>query len=112
MARVLTPDTVRAIRLLYTADDEWTVGRIADALGTSSETVSKIITGRTWKEVTGGRNISRRSASSAYHRALIEARISQGVTNYQTIADELGISRQAVGKLVRRHGIGGRTCSE
>jgi predicted transcriptional regulator len=108
---MLKPDTVAAIRLLYSSDEEWTVGRIADALGVSGETVSKIITGRTWKEITGGVNISRRTAATALHLTVIEARMSQGVTNYQKIADELGITRQAVGKLVRKHGIGGRSCS-
>lgn len=97
----LTEDQVRAIWLLYQHGD-WRHRQLADMFGTSIASVSKIVNGRTWRHITGGRNISRHGEESEYRDAHITARLEQGVTSYTQIGRELGITRQAVAQRVRQ----------
>ena len=70
--------------------------------GLSQSTVSRIITGRIWKGVTGGVNRSRAGEETDSRMEYVSARIDQGCTNKSLIAEELGITRQSVEKLIKR----------
>lgn len=92
----------RAVRLLY-REELWKQPDLADLFGVSVETISKIITGRTWAAATGGGNISEYRRDTMYRLAHIAYRREQGCTNNAIIAAELGITRQAVAALIRTH---------
>lgn len=99
----LTAESVAELVQLYDAGME--LPELAERYGVTRSTVSRIITGQTWAEVTGGRNRSRAGQVSQYRAAWVAARIEQGCRNYQLIAQELGITRQAVAKIVDRKGL-------
>lgn len=98
-AEQLTEDQVRAIWELYQIGG-WQHRPLAALFGTSVSTVSKIVTGRVWKHVTGGESISRYREDSQYRDVHIATRLAQGGT-YTQIGRELGISRQAVSQRAR-----------
>jgi plasmid maintenance system antidote protein VapI len=100
----MTPKRVTELLHLYEIDG-WEIPELARRYGVSVSTVSRIITGKTWKEITGGRNRSRAGNNTAYRVSHIEARLEQGCTSPTRIAKELGISRQAVAKLIRSHNL-------
>lgn len=103
----MNDDIAAAAYLLYT-EHSWTVGRISALFGVSNERISHVITGRTYRHITGGINASRRSREATEYRVtIIEMRLGQRWT-YQRIADELGITRQAVYKLIKNHKIGAK----
>lgn len=106
---MLTNGRVRELIQLY--DGGWELPALADRYGVSTPTVSRVLTGKTWGHVTGGRNVSRNGKVTEYRCAHIEARLDQGCRNYSIIASELGITRQAVAKLIRNKGLGGTSCS-
>lgn len=97
---------VRAILLLYRVDN-WTASELAELFGVSLEAISKVITGRTWVSVTGGKNVSRHRRDTTYRIEYIRGRLDQGCNNQGIIARELGITRQAVGQLIKNHIAGG-----
>lgn len=97
----LTPDQVQAIWTLYQVGG-WRLRQLAEMFGTSIGSVSKIINGRTWQQITGGVKVSRHGKDSEYRDAHIAARLAQGVTSYTQIGRELGITRQAVSQRVRK----------
>lgn len=101
---MLTPARVRELLHLY--EKGWEIGALAERYGVSRPTVSRVLTGITWAEVTGGRNVSRAGKLTQYRCAYIEARLDQGCRNLSLIAADLGISRQAVSKLVKNKGLG------
>ena len=79
---------------------------LANEFGTSVANVTRIIRGQSWQEVTGGRNISRHDAMVAFRKAWVTGRWDQGCRSQAVLADELGISRQALNKFMIRHGLG------
>ena len=97
------------MRWLYT-EKNWGAIELAELFGVSDKTVGHIINGRTWKSITGGINISRYGRNTEFNCSYISERLEQGCTNYQTIANELGITRQAVGQLIRTKNLGDVTC--
>jgi DNA-directed RNA polymerase specialized sigma24 family protein len=99
-AEQLTEDQVRAIWQLHQIGG-WKHRQLAAMFGTSIGSVSKIVTGRTWRHITGGHSVSRYGVESEYRDAHIAARLAQGVSSYTRIGRELGISRQAVSQRVR-----------
>lgn len=105
----LTQATVVELVQLY--DNGAELPELAERYGVTRSTVSRIITGQTWQEVTGGKNRSRVGQTAEYRAAYIQARLEQGCRNYKTIADELGVTRQAVAKMVKKKGLGGNSCS-
>lgn len=94
----MTPKRVTELIELY--DAGWEPPALAARYGVSPSTVSRIITGKTWTSVTGGKNRSRAGQTTAYRAAHIAARLEQGCRSHSVIAAELGISRQAVAKLI------------
>lgn len=106
---MLTEPRVREMLRLY-ENEGWSTTALAKRYKIAPATVSRIITGKTWVHVTGGRNRSRKGARTAYHVAHISARMEQGVTSPSVLADELGISRQAVSKLIHTKRLGARAC--
>ena len=106
---MLTQGRVRELVQLY--DDGWELPALADRYDVSTPTVSRVLTGKTWAHVTGGRNVSRQGRITDYRAAYIEARLDQGCRNYSIIGRELGITRQAVRKLIVNKGLGGSECS-
>lgn len=102
----LTSPEVRAILCLY-ENCEWTTAELAEVFGVSTAAIHRAVTGKAWPDITHGQNISRVRKDTEFRCAVIEARLEQGVRNYRAIAEELGISRQAVSKLVRTKGLGG-----
>jgi|SRR5690606_10310439 len=109
MDRVLTEEKVRELVRLY--DEGAELPALAERYGVSLPTVSRVITGKTWAHVTGGRNVSRQGRMTDYRAAYIEARLDQGCRNYSIIGRELGITRQAVAQLIRNRNLGGTQCS-
>lgn len=101
---MLTPVKVRELLKLYEEGAEPAV--LAARYGTSEVHVSRIVRGQAWKSVTGGQNRSVRDRTTEYRRAYIESRFDQGCRKPQIIAAELGITRQAVNKIVARYNIG------
>lgn len=79
---------------------------LAEAFGTSIATVTRIIRGQIWAEVTGGRNISRYDAMVAFRKAYIQARFDQGCRSQAVLAGELGISRQGINRFIKIHNLG------
>lgn len=111
MAVSLDERRARAVMILY-REELWSTAELATLFGVSVEAISKIVTGRTWKEATGGVNISRHRRQTGYRLAHIQARLDQGCTSNSIIAKELGISRQAVAQLIKKHDLaGGPNCS-
>jgi hypothetical protein len=106
---MLNTERVRELVQLY--DDGWELPALAERYEVSLPTVSRVITGKTWAHVTGGRNVSRQGRITDYRAAFIEARLDQGCRNYSIIGRELGITRQAVAQLIRNRNIGGANCS-
>lgn len=100
---MLTRDEVLEILRLYEQDGA-SVGSIARRYDKTEPTISRIITGKTWSTVTGGLNRSRAGKLAAYRRNYTLARWEQGCRNAARIAEELGISRQAVIKIVNKYG--------
>lgn len=100
----MTPKKVEQLVELY--DAGWQIAALAERFHVSPATVSRIITGKTWTGVTGGKNRSRAGQTTAYRAAHIEARLEQGCRSHSVIAGELGISRQAVAKLINTRGLG------
>jgi len=94
----MTPIKVEQLVQLY--EDGWHIAALAERFHVSQATVSRIITGKTWTRITGGKNRSRAGQTTAYRVAHIEARLEQGCRSHSVIAGELGISRQAVAKLI------------
>ena len=90
---------MKELLALYEAG--WELAELADRYEVSVSAVSRVVTGKRWVEVTGGGNISRTGKASEYRWAYIEERLEQSWRNYSAIGRELGISRQAVRKLVR-----------
>lgn len=101
----------RVLELIRLYDEGWELPELAARYGVSVPTASRVVTGKTWSEVTGGRNISRQGRVTEYRCAHIEARLDQGCRNYSIIGRELGITRQAVRKLIVNKGLGGIGCS-
>jgi len=79
---------------------------LAEDFGTSLATITRIIRGQIWAEVTGGRNISRYDAMVAFRKAYIQARWDQGCRSQAVLAEELGVSRQAVNRFIKIHNLG------
>lgn len=103
----MNTDIAAAAYLLYT-EHQWPVSRISALFNVSNERISHVITGRTYRRVTGGVNASRHSREATEYRiTVIEVRLQQNWT-YQKIADELGITRQAVYKLIKTYKIGAK----
>src|SRR5690606_26272380 len=94
----MTPKRVMELIELY--EDGWSLPALAVRYGVSVSTVSRIVTGKTWTDITGGRNRSRAGQTTEYRVAHISARLEQGCRSTSGIAKELGISRQAVSKLI------------
>lgn len=101
---MLTPGKVRELLKLYEGGME--PADLAVRYATSQVHVSRIVRGEAWTSVTGGVNRSRRDKTTEYRRAYIESRFEQGCKNPQMIGRELGISRQAVNKIIKRYSIG------
>lgn len=95
----LTEGQVR--RLVDRYDSGANLAAVAAEFDVSAATVSRIITGKIWTSVTGGVNRSRHGEETAYRLAHVQSRIDQGCRNKAIIAAELGISRQAVDKIIR-----------
>lgn len=107
---MLNHESVMRMRQLYT-EEAWTQTKLAKHFQVSQMTVSNVLTGRTWSSVTGGQNVSRYRRTTQFHCDYIQERIQKGITNYQTIGDELGITRQAVRQLIKKKGLtGGHAC--
>lgn len=106
---MLTHARVRELLKLYA--EGWTLGPLAQRYEVSMATVSRVLTGKIWTDVTGGRNVSRTGRDTEARVAYIEARLQQGCRNHAKIAEELGISRQAVAKLISTRNLGGNSCS-
>lgn len=87
-------DQVREMVRLH-AEDEWTCARIAAAFRAHAATVSAILHGHLYTDVTGGLNVSRAHAVSAHRQAVVADGIAQGRTQ-TAIARELGITPSAV----------------
>lgn len=102
---MLTEDRVRELLQLY--DHGCEIPELAARYEVSSSTVSRVLTGKTYGEITGGRNVSRKGHVTRYRCAHIETRLDQGCRNLTLIGAELGISRQAVAKLIKNKGLGG-----
>lgn len=79
---------------------------LAPMFGTSVANVTRIIRGQSWQEVTGGKNISRHDAMVTFRKAWVQARWEQGCRSQAVLADELGVSRQALNKFMIRHQLG------
>lgn len=101
---VLTSGQALKLYRLYEAGAEPKV--LAEHFGTTLANVTRIVRGQIWGEVTGGRNISRRDATVAFRKAYIQGRWDQGCRSQAIIADELGISRQAINRFMIRHQLG------
>ena len=106
---MLTEEKVRELIRLY--DEGAELPALAERYGVTTVTVSRIITGKAWGHVTGGRNISRLGRVTDYRAAYIEGRLDQGCRNYSIIGRELGITRQAVSQLIKNRNLGGSQCS-
>lgn len=106
----LTCGDVKKIYRLY--GDGLEVKVLAERFGTSVANVTRIIRGQSWQEVTGGRNISRHDAMVAFRKAWISARWEQGCRSQAVLAEELGVSRQALNKFMIRHGLGHHATKE
>jgi plasmid maintenance system antidote protein VapI len=102
--RVLTAGDVALLYQLYGEGSE--AKELAQQFGTTISTVTRIIRGQVWTEVTGGRNISRYDAMVAFRCAYITARWDQGCRSQAALAAELGISRQAINRFMIRHQLG------
>lgn len=100
----LTSGTARRIYQLYEGGAE--VAALVEAFETSTATVTRLIRGQVWTEATGGRNISRADRHIAERKAYIQGRWDQGCRAPGALAAELGISRQAVHKFMRKHKLG------
>lgn len=100
---MLTQARVKELLHLYT-EERWELPALARRYGVTVPTVSRVVTGKTWTEITGGRNVSRAGERARYRRAYVLGRLDQGCTNHAVIANELGISRQAVRKIIDTHG--------
>lgn len=105
----MTPKRVVELVALY--DDGWSLPALSARYGVSVSTVSRIITGKTWGSVTGGRNRSRAGQTTDYRAAHIATRLEQGCRSHSVIAVELGISRQAVAKLIRTRNLEAKVCA-
>lgn len=105
----MTPKKVSELLHLY--EEGWELPALAERYHVSPSTVSRIITGKTWTEITEGKNRSRTGKLTEYRCAHISARLEQGCRSYSVIGRELGISRQAVAKLITTKGLGGSECS-
>lgn len=105
----MTPNGVRELITLY--EQGWDLPPLAEKYGVTVATVSRIITGKIWQDVTGGINRSRAGKITEFRVNYIAARLDQGCRNLSIIADELGVSRQAVSSLIKRRNIGGTSCS-
>jgi hypothetical protein len=101
---VLTSGQVRQLYQLYEEGAEAKV--LAEHFGTTLANVTRIVRGQIWAEVTGGRNISRHDSKVTFRKAYIQARWDQGCRSQAVLADELGISRQAVNRFMIRHSLG------
>ena len=108
MDRVLTESGVRELVQLYDAGED--LLSLAERYGVTRATVSRIITGHTWTHITGGVNRSRAGQATECRVAYIESRLRDGCRSPAIIGRELGISRQAVSKLIKTRGLGGRKC--
>lgn len=73
---------------------------------TTRTTVTRIVRGQVWADVTGGRNISRHDAMVSFRTAYISGRWDQGCRSQAMLAEELGISRQAINRFMIRHQLG------
>lgn len=101
---VLTSAAVLKLYRLYEAGAE--PKALAEQFGTTMANVTRIVRGQSWASVTGGRNISRYDAMVAFRTAYISARWDQGCRSQSKIADELGITRQAVNRFMIKHQLG------
>lgn len=73
---------------------------------TTLANVTRIVRGQIWADVTGGRNISRHDAMVEFRTAYISGRWDQGCRSQAVLAEELGISRQAINRFMIRHSLG------
>lgn len=101
-----------ALRLYQLYEEGADAKQLADRFGTTLATVSRIVRGQTWGEVTGGRNISRHDALVAFRKAYISGRWDQGCRSQAVLAAELGISRQAINQFMIRHQLGHHATKE
>lgn len=101
---VLTSAAAAHIYRLYDAGAAPKV--LAEQYGTTLANVTRIVRGQIWADVTGGRNISRHDALVRFRTAYISGRWDQGCRSQAMIAEELGISRQAVNRFMIRHRLG------
>lgn len=101
---VLTSGQVQRLYRRYAAGAEPKV--LAQEYHTTLANITRIVRGQTWAEVTGGRNISRHDAMVAFRTAYISARWDQGCRSQAMLAEELGISRQAINRFMIRHRLG------
>lgn len=101
---VLTSAQALRIYRLYEEGAEPKV--LAQTYQTTLANVTRIVRGQIWADVTGGRNISRHDAMVAFRTAYISGRWDQGCRSQAVLADELGISRQAINRFMIRHRLG------
>lgn len=101
---VLTSGQAHRIYRLYEEGAEPKI--LAAQFGTTLANVTRIVRGQIWADVTGGRNISRHDSMVAFRTAYISGRWDQGCRSQAVIAEELGISRQAINRFMIRHSLG------
>lgn len=100
----LTSGNVLKIYQRYAAGEQPKV--LAAQYRTTLANITRIVRGQSWTEITGGRNISRQDAKVSFRTAYVQARWDQGCRSQAIIAEELGISRQALNQFMIRHHLG------
>lgn len=96
----------QALRIYRLYEEGFEPKVLAAEYRTTLTTVTRIVRGHAWADVTGGRNISRHDAMVAFRTAYISGRWDQGCRSQAVIAEELGISRQAINRFMIRHSLG------
>ncbi len=101
--RHLTDDQAREVVRMY-VDEQLAIAEIERRLGAAGGIVRSILTGRTYRHVTNGRNVLGEEldqTQSAFRQAVVEAGIAIGAS-HTAIAHTLGVSTSAVHLRARR----------
>lgn len=99
-------------QIVALAKSGMTQREIAELTGSSSRSVGKILRGEQWRHITNGESLStpsRRSSGEGHHAAKLthaiaadmRARYAAGDCSQQELADQYGVSQNAVSSVIR-----------